>query len=322
VPTLSSTVNLLGLFADPTRVRLVALLAGEELTVNEITSVTELPQSRVSTHLGRLREARVLRDRKVGASTFYSVNDGAMPADARALWDVLHKELGDTVLDADRGRKDALVRARRRDAGSLEAFAGEMERHYSPGRTWEALAHGLLGLLRLGDVLDLGCGDGSVAQLLAPRARSVTCLDSSERMVGAARARLKKQPNVEVCAGDAHDLPFADGRFDQALLFNVLAYAERPARVLAEAARVLRPGGSLVVVTLDAHSHEEVAAAYRHAHPGFRTAEIRKLLRKAGLDVARCEVTSRERRTPHFQIVTAIADKPTGAAAPVPAKPA
>src|SRR5512140_3123893 len=245
--SLTATVSTLQLLGEPTRVRLMALLAREELTVAELVTITDVGQSSVSTHLGRLREAGVLRDRKAGASTFYALNEAAMPLDARRLWSVMHAELADGVLDADRARMDKVLAARRSAASWPDAVAGEMERHYSPGRTWEAMARGLLGLLRLGDVLDAGSGDGTVAQMLAPRARAVTCLDRSERMIAAAKARLAKAKNVSFAIGDVEALPFAARSFDELLLFNVLPQVPEPAKVLAEAARVLRPGGSVVV---------------------------------------------------------------------------
>jgi SAM-dependent methyltransferase len=306
---LGDTLGVLHLFGDPTRVRLVALLARHELTVAELTSITDLPQSRVSTHLGKLRDAGVLRDRRSGASTVYALNDGDMPAAARRVWSLVEAEADDAVLDADRARADALVRARERGAGWPDAVAGQMERHYSPGRTWEATARAFLGLVRLGDVLDAGSGDGTIAQLVAPRARSVTCLDRSEKMLVAARGRLAGLP-VRFLRGDLHAIPADDGTFDQVLLFNVLTHATAPARALAEAARVLRPTGTLAVVTLAPHKHADVTAPYGHVHAGFPAPALRRMLGRAGLDVAQCEVTSRERRAPNFQVITAFASKP------------
>jgi SAM-dependent methyltransferase len=302
--------DLLHLFGDPTRVRLVALLSQRALTVAELTAITGLAQSRISTHLGKLREEGVLRDRRSGASTVYALNDGAMPAEARSIWALLETRLADPILEADRTRAEALVRARESAAGWPDALAGEMERHYSPGRTWEATARAFVGLMSLGDVLDAGAGDGTLAQLVAPRARSLTCLDRSERMLAAARRRLADQAHARFVRGDVHALPVPDRSFDHVLLFNVLADAERPARVVGEAARVLRPGGSLVLVTLAPHGHAEVTAAYGHVHAGFEPATLRAMLRRAGLEVDRCEVTSRERREPHFQVVTAFARRP------------
>src|SRR5512143_2697673 len=134
MPSLAHTVDLLHVFGDPTRVRLVALLARHELTVAELTAVTGLAQSRVSTHLGRLREAGILRDRRQGASTVYALNDVAMPPEARTLWSLLEREVEDAVLGSDAVRAAALVRARDEQAAWPDAVAGQMERHYSPGR--------------------------------------------------------------------------------------------------------------------------------------------------------------------------------------------
>ncbi|MFI5308744.1 MAG: class I SAM-dependent methyltransferase, partial [Polyangiales bacterium] len=186
---------------------------------------------------------------------------------------------------------------------------GEMERHYSPGRTWEATCRAFAGMLRLGDVLDLGSGDGTIAELLAPRARSYCCLDLSPRVIDAAKRRLRDMQHARFVCADMHALPLRSDTFDQALLFNALACANDPARVLGEASRVLRPGGELVIVTLDAHEQMETTAAYGHVQPGFTPASLRALLQQAGLHVRSCEVSSRERRSPRFGVVTALADK-------------
>ncbi|HEY2901130.1 MAG TPA: metalloregulator ArsR/SmtB family transcription factor, partial [Polyangia bacterium] len=188
--TLAAATDLLQLFAEPSRVRLAALLAEHELTVNDLTSITQLGQSRVSTHLGKLREAGVLCDRRAGGSTYYRLNNGEMPAAARQVWTLIAGDLRDQLVDVDRQRCAALLAARQKTARWPDTVAGEMERHYSPGRTWESLARGLLGLLRLGDTLDAGAGDGATAQLIAPHARSITCLDQSETLIQAARTRL------------------------------------------------------------------------------------------------------------------------------------
>jgi ArsR family transcriptional regulator len=306
--TLSASVGLLGLLADPTRVRLLALLEREELTVAELVGITGLAQSRVSTHLGRLRDAGLLRVRPSGASAYHALNEG-MPDEARGLWQVIRGQLSDAVVDADGDRRAAVVRARAGDGGWLDAVAGEMERHYSPGRTWESLAHGLLALATLGDVLDAGSGDGFVASLVAPRAASVTCVDRSERMIDAARRRLAGHKNVRLAVGDLHELPFPAGSFDQVLLFSVLTYSLDPGRALSEGARVLRTGGRLAVLTLNAHSHEAVTALYGHAQAGFRAGALRRLLGRAGLTVESCAVVARERRAPHFELLAACAAK-------------
>jgi ArsR family transcriptional regulator len=309
VSSLSSAVSTLQLFAEPTRVRLMALLEEEELTVAELVTITELAQSSVSTHLGKLRDAGLLRDRRLGASTLYALNDGNMPQSAKQVWSLVRGEITDTVLDGDKGRCAEVIAARQRASAWPDAVAGQMERHYSPGRTWEATARGLFGLIQLGDVLDAGSGDGTIAQLLAPRARSVTCLDRNEKMVEAARVRLAKAKNVTVCLGDVHELPFADEAFDHVLLFNILTQAARPARVLAEGARVLRQGGSVTIITLAPHDHADVSATYRDLHPGFSPLQLRRMLQKVGLAIDACDVACREKRSPHFEVITAFAHK-------------
>jgi SAM-dependent methyltransferase len=307
--SLDSAVDLLHVFGDATRVRLMALLSAEELSVVELVSILELPQSRVSTHLGRLRDAGLLRDRKAGASTFYSVNDGAMPEGARRVWELLQQDVADGVLEADRRRCQELKRASATQAWP-DSIAGEMERHYSPGRTWEAMARGLIGFVRLGDVLDVGAGDGVTAGLLAGRSKTYTCLDKSPRMIEAAKRRLVSLDNVSCEVGDMHALPFADESFDQVLLFHTLTCSNEPAHALAEAARVLRPHGTIAVVTLAEHEQGSVTAAYGHVQTGFSPEELERQLERAELSVERCAVTSRERRRPFFEVISAFASKP------------
>jgi SAM-dependent methyltransferase len=308
--TLGAAVELLQLIGEPTRVRLMALLALEELTVAEIVAVTQLAQSSVSTHLGKLREAGLVRDRKSGASTFYALNEGAMPASARKVWELVRSEVNDSLLGDDRDRADRIVRGRERVSGWPDAVAGEMERHWSPGRTWESLVRAMAGLVRLGDVVDVGAGDGTVAQLVAPRARSWTCVDRSERMLSAARDRLARAKNMRFVVGDAQELPLRDGAFDAALMLHVLTQVESPGRACSEVARVLRPGGVLVAVTLDAHDHSRTTAAYGDVHAGFAPASLRRLVSRAGLEVDSCDVTSRDARPPCFRVVTAFATRP------------
>jgi ubiquinone/menaquinone biosynthesis C-methylase UbiE/DNA-binding transcriptional ArsR family regulator len=309
MPSIDSAVNLLHLFGDATRLRLMALLAHEEFSVAELVGVLQAPQSRVSTHLGRLKEAGLLRDRRVGASTFYALNDGAMPQEARRVWELLASEVSDRVLEADRSRSEQLRLARENARSWPDSIAGQMERYYSPGRTWEATLRGILGFVELGDVLDVGSGDGAIAELLAPRSRSYTCLDKSQRMIDAARERLARHDNVRLCVGDMHQLAFPESTFDAVLLLHTLTYADDPPRALAEAARVLRPSGRAIVAALLEHEHDDVTAGYGHVQPGFAPAALRRWLEKAGLEVSRCEVTSRESRKPFFEVVTAWARK-------------
>jgi ArsR family transcriptional regulator len=158
-------------------------------------------------------------------------------------------------------------------------------------------------------VLDIGAGDGAIAALLASRAESYTCLDKSERMIEAARRRLASYRNVHFEVADMLELPFGDASFDQVLLFNTLQYAESPERAIGEAARVVAPGGKIALVTLATHEHADVTGAYGHVQIGFSPRLLRRLLEHAGLVVEECAVTSREKRKPYFEVVTAFGKK-------------
>lgn len=305
--TLARTIETLTLLGDETRLRLCALLHDRELCVGEMVQVTGLAQSGVSTHLGRLREAGILRDRRKGSQVFYSLAADRLNEAARAaLGEALAS--GDPLLRADQSRLEKLEADRR--AGQPDTLLDDLERYYSPGRTWQSLAVGIGALLDLGDVLDVGCGEGAVAACVAPYCASVTCVDVNPRSLERARERLAKHAHVRIEAADVHELPFADAGFDAVLLFHTLNYAERPARALAECARVLRPGGRLVVLCLDRHEQQEITAAYGERHPGFSPRSLRSLLTSAGLPPRSCEVVCSEHRKPYLQVVLAIAKKP------------
>ena len=307
---LGSTTALLRLLSDPTRVRLLALLEREELTVAELSAVLRLAQPRVSTHLAKLKEADLVRDRRAGVSAYYRINSelGAKPATLlRALRDNTH----DGLIDDDARRLPTILAQRARAEGWADSVAGDMERHYSPGRTWEALARTLTGLIDSGDVLDIASGDGVLAELLAPHAKSILCLDASERVVKAARTRLKAFANVEVRAGDMQALDLGARRFDLVLLMHALTYSDRPAVAIAEAARVLRPGGRLLATTLARHAHRTAVEPFDHRNLGFRPEELRDFATKAGLNVLNCERVTRERRPPHFEVLSLLARKPS-----------
>lgn len=306
---LIQTSALMRLLSDPTRVRLLALLEREELTVAEMSAVLRLAQPRVSTHLAKLKEAGLVRDRRAGVSAYYRLVDDA-GQDVEGLLGVITAGIDDAVLDEDRKRLPDVLAERARAQGWADSVAGDMERHYSPGRTWETLARALLQLLETGDVLDIASGDGVLAELLAPHARSVVCVDSGERVVEAARARLRPFRNVEVIQGDMHALELGRRRFDLVLLMHALTYTDRPAQVFAEAARVLKPGGRLLAATLARHAHRSAVQPFDHRNSGFRPAELEQLARKSGLEVLHCQRISRERKPPHFEVLSLLARKP------------
>ena len=306
---LATASSVLRLLADPTRVRLLALLKREELTVAELAAVLHLAQPRVSTHLAKLKEAGLVRDRRAGVSAYYRANNEGDEAQHNLL-SSLRASIDDALLSEDAARLPGVLAHRAREEGWADTVAGDMERHYSPGRTWETLARSLLQLLETGDVLDIASGDGVTAELLAPHAHSITCVDSSERVVEAASKRLQAFTNVRLLHGDMHALELGQQRFDLVLMLHALTYAEHPAQAVAEAARVLRSGGRLLAVTLGQHDHRAVVEPFDHRNLGFSSTQLDGYARNAGLEVLSCNRLSRERKAPHFEVISLLARKP------------
>lgn len=309
--SLAQSTELCRLLADETRLRLLLLLELHELSAAELTAITRLAQSRVSTHLSRLRRAGLVQDRRVGGAALFTAGTGNGGL-AGELWNLLRTRVSDRQLRLDRERAEGVIRARKHGQTWAESVAGRMELHYSPGRTWEATARALIGLLSLGDVLDVGCGDGVLAELIAERAKRVTGVDVSATVLDAARKRLSSlvaDGRVRFQQADMHALPYADASFDQVFLMHALTYTRDPARVVAEAARVLRPRGALVIAALAPHPHRETMQAYDHLNLGIAPNALSRLLAERALKVESCRISSRETRAPYFEVVTALAIK-------------
>ena len=298
----------LRLLADASRLRLLLLLEDQELTAAELTEVTGLAQSRVSTHLTRLKRAGLIDQSRSSGAAVYSTTQNPS-AFTGALWQLLRERLNDRQSQLDRERAAQVVRARTQARSWAESVAGRMELQYSPGRTWEATARAVIGLLKLGDCVDIASGDGVLAELLAANARSVTCVDISTTLIEAARARLHERANVSFVTADMHELPLKSGRYDQVFLMHALAYTQTPQKVLKESARLLKPGGRLLVTALNQHTHKAAMQAYDHVNLGLTPAALSKLLQHAGLKVESCQISSREPRPPYFEVITALAKR-------------
>lgn len=305
---LANYAESLALLGDESRLRLCALLHGRELRVTDLVVITGISQSRVSTHLGRLKEAGYVQDRREGSQSFYALTAHDISPAARALLDEIIQSSDPLVL-GDRERARELEAVRRGNSGN--PLADDIERDYSPGRSWHSLALGLAAGLQLGKVLDIGCGDGSAAASIAPYCKALSCIDTDAALVKLAQDRLSRFANTEASLADAQQLPFAAKSFDTVLLFHTLTYAESPARLLHEGARVLRKGGRLILLCLDRHEHQQVTRRYRERHPGFSPQQVRALLSEANLDVLQADVACRENRKPHLQVVLAVAQRPS-----------
>lgn len=306
--TLDESTDLCQLLGDASRLRLMSLLDAFELTIAELTTITGLAQSRVSTHLARLKRAGLVLDQRIGSSARYSTT---AVGDARALWDLLRSGLDDQQTRLDHERAEQCIRERKHGKTWAESVAGRMDLHYSPGRTWEATARALIGLIRPGRVLDIASGDGVLAELLAEQADQITCLDISDEVVAAGERRLAGLKHVRFQQADMAKLPFAEAEFDTVFVMHALAFSDAPETVIGEAARVLAPGGRLVVAALKAHHHTAAMAAYDHVNLGIAPEKLKTLLKRAGLAVERCAVSCREPRPPYFEVITAMALKPS-----------
>lgn len=275
----------------------------------ELARITRLAQPRVSTHLARLREAALVADRRDGVSVYYRSMTDDPDCQLCALWRKLRDWLDDPQVEADALRLPEVLAERSAGRSWPDSVAGDMERHYSPGRTWEATARAMVHLLTPGRVLDIASGDGVLADLLHARAASIDCIDLSPRVVEAGQVRVAELPQVRFHKGDMHQLPFADRSFDTVVLLHALTYSERPDLASAEAARVLASGGRLVAATLNRHRHRSQVEAYGHVNSGFDPEQLAKFFVAAGLEVLSCGVTSVERKPPHFEIITLLAQR-------------
>ena len=263
--------------ADPTRLRIMRLLAAMELAVGELAQVLGQSQPRVSRHVRILCDAALAERRKEGSWVFLRSAIGlgrAPPLGAAAAQLLTVAEEGDAQFAAqcseDR-RHLAAIRAAR-EASAAAYFArhaaewDELRGLHSPDAPVEAALNRALGSGNLGALLDVGTGTGRIAQLLAPRASQITALDNSPEMLRLARARLQhlEADNLALVQGDFAALPFAEAAFDTVLFHQVLHYAQAPELVLAEAARVTRPGGTIAVVDFAAHDREELQIGRAH----------------------------------------------------------
>ncbi|MBB3989844.1 ArsR/SmtB family transcription factor [Croceicoccus naphthovorans] len=292
--------TLIGALDDPTRLRLLRLLARMELAVGELADVLDQSQPRISRHIRILTEAGLVEKRKEGSWVFLravSHDSGTMAAlsdDLLAVAETEDLEFAATC-EADRARLTAIRAAREGIAESWFARHADewdaLRSLHTPDGAVEAELTRLLGVADahedpapLGRLLDIGTGTGRIAELYAPSAAHVTALDKSPEMLRIARARLQHLPpaRLNLLQGDFLELPFADETFDTVLFHQVLHYAQDPDRALAEAARVTAPGGRIAIVDFAAHTREDLRRDHAHARLGFADSQIADLLTEAG----------------------------------------
>lgn len=298
----------LKLLADPTRMRLLSLIADEELTVSELQEVLDMGQSRISSHLALLRQGELVVDRREGKKTFYSINP-SLPPDTRSLLDATRKSLQDhpTTIE-DRQNLNRIIDKRRRQTEEyFNLVAGRLTRNYCPGRSWQAIGHALLHLTPHIRIVDLGAGEGMIAQLLARQAEMVYCIDNSPRMVevGTELAQRNQIENLIYKLGDIEKVPLPAKSVDLDILSQALHHARHPQTAVNEAYRILKPGGKILILDLREHQFEKAHELYADLWLGFKENTLYQFLQSAGFASIEVSVVAREEHPPHFETLLA-----------------
>jgi ArsR family transcriptional regulator len=316
MPVTVPVLDHLTVLADPTRARMLAVLVGQELTVSELCDVVQLPQSTVSRHLKTLADGGWVTSRRDGTSRFYAIDD--LPPVARRLWAVVRDQISDTpaVVHDEHRLKRVLADRRTASEEFFSSAAGHWDRVREDLFGTTSPLRALAGLFDERWVIgDLGCGTGQVTELVAPFVDRVVAVDASREMLQAARTRLRGVGNVEWRRGALEHLPLEDGRLDAALVFLVLHHVADPGAVLTEAARVVRPGGRVLVADMMPHGHEEYRQTMGHVWLGFSERQMARYFTAAGLGGVRWQALPADARArgPALFVATARKGAPASA---------
>jgi len=293
-------------------VRLMRLLANEELSVAELQEILGMGQSRISMQLSQLKQAGFVDVRRSGQKSLYHMT---VPAEAQTIVaEVLDKSADEIKESAHDDEALRLVLERRTDhlRNYFDELAGRFGRSYVTGRSWKALSELLMRLLPPMVIADLGAGEGTLSLMLAERAKQVIAIDSSSKMVeyGADLAQRGGITNLEYRQGDMEALPIETNAVDLVLMHQVLHHALHPQQALREAYRILRPGGRLVMLDLLKHDVEEARELYADVWLGFSRVELLELLQGAEFVQSEVSVVDKTPEPPHFETIMALASKP------------
>lgn len=318
------------LLGDEARLRLLRVLARDRFNVTELTGVLGLAQSGISRHLGLLKDAGLVSEERSGAYTYYKLaptvrQNGKAAANAPAgalgssgaLWTLLESQFaaGDAAatVRADEARLQEVLRLRRENFDAHTGPDTRDGRQLVPGRSWAAWARALGHLMPALEVVDIGCGEGYLAIEAAQWARHVTAIDRSPDVLARAKAlgTRRRASNITWKRGEMEKLPLADHSFDLAVLSQALHHAGDPAAVLAEAARVLKPGGRVLLLDLRSHDEAWVRDQLGDRWLGFEDNQLRSMLEDAHFTDVRLSVGARRAGDP-FTVIIASAQKSAG----------
>jgi ArsR family transcriptional regulator len=277
------------LLGDEARLRLLRVLARERLNVTELTGILGLAQSGVSRHLGLLKDAGLVVEEKDAGFTYYRLSPALQDDGRRTQWTALQEQFdgaaADPAIRADEARLQEVLRLRKENFDTHGSADTGDARQLVPGRSWAAWSRAIGLLLPPLHVADLGCGEGYLTMEAARWAARVIAVDRSNVVLDRAKglARRRRVSNVIWKRGELDKLPIRDETVDVALLSQALHHAQDPARAVAEAARIVRPDGRVLVLDLRSHGEEWVRAKLGDRRLGFRDEELAKLLAGAGL---------------------------------------
>lgn len=295
---------------DPSRLRLLALLKEEELSVAELQQVLHLSQPTISNHLATLRKTDLVRSRREGQRIYYALNPTLTDTTAQILATALLMLPETDEASGDAAALKEVLQKRRRDAQEyFNRIAGRLDRASCPGRTWGAVGPLLAQLVPHKVIADLGAGEGWLSQLLAQRAEKVIAIDNSPKMVEFATAEFKSKQiaNLEYRLGDLAEPPIDPGTVDIAIMSQALHHAVNPAGALAAAAKLLKRDGVLLILDLNQHHFDQARELYGDYWLGFNETDLRIWLKKAGLTDINVQLLDPDPAPPHLQPLLASA---------------
>jgi SAM-dependent methyltransferase len=301
------------LLGDEARLRLLRVLEKDRFNVKELTGILGLAQSGVSRHLGLLKESGLVVEERDGAYSFYRLSPGAKAGANGRLWPLLHSQFESSAqsptVKADEARLQEVLRLRRENFEHVGPDTRD-GRQLVPGRSWAAWSRALGLLLPPLAVADLGCGEGYLTVETARWAKHVTAVDRSAGVLARAKAlaERRKLTNITWKKGEIEKLPIETGSIDVALLSQALHHAAEPTRALDEAARILKPGGRLLILDLRPHDETWVREKLGDRWFGFRDEQLSRLLARAGFTDVRVTLGARRTHDP-FAVLLAIGSK-------------